>query len=305
MKGDLELSEATTQVGGVLAHELLGEDRKTCVGLLFNMVRIQRGRAAFPGSNPVSIERAAIPQLLAERYWVASKTDGQRMMLLAVTHKDHRLCLLVDRTLRVFVVPGELPTLGFVGSLLDGELTQRADGTWVFLVFDTTHLAGVPLGSHPFSVRMAFVRSWLTDVGRGPVNIRICPKPFGEYGKERVPASDGMSTDGLVFVPEADGYTPFRSDKLFKWKADGQHTVDFQVQGGKLMVLSRGKLVEKARVHPEDTVVEGSIVECRMTAGVWRVEKARPDKSAPNDSFVHRKTVFNIEENIQRAEFLA
>lgn len=299
----LELSPETFEVGAVRVKELIGNDKKACVNLLFNMVKIQRGRVAFPGSNPVSIERAAIAQLTAEPYWVAPKTDGQRMMVLAVTHKTHRLCLMVDRALRVFVVPGELPTFGFVGSLLDGELIRRTDGSWVFLVFDTTHLSGLPLGNHPFSVRMAFAGSWLRDVGKGPASMAMELKQFTPYGRPVAPSTD-VCTDGLVFVPENEGYTAFRTDKLFKWKADGQHTVDFQVQGRKLMVLTRGKLVEKGKLHPDDRAAEGSIVECQMVAGGWRVVKARPDKTTPNDSFVHRKTVLNIEENIQRSEFL-
>ena len=40
---------------------------------------------------------------------------------MAIILQGKKMCILVDRALRMFVVAGELPTVGFEGSLLDGE----------------------------------------------------------------------------------------------------------------------------------------------------------------------------------------
>ena len=94
---------------------------------------------------------------------------------------------------------------------------------------------------------------------------------------------------------------PFRSDSLLKWKQ--LHTVDFQVDGCRLLVVSRGKMIEKAKLEAGASYPSGSIVECRLDGKDWRVMKVREDKTAPNDSFVFNKTVLNIKEDIQRSEF--
>lgn len=300
-----DVAASTTPLAGRARQELTGATKKACTAMLLNMVKVQRGRAVlFPGSNPVSIERASIPALQQEEYWVAAKTDGQRALLLAVTAGGRRLCVVVDRAMRMFVVPGTLPTVGFEGSLLDGEVVQARDGLWRFLAFDSPHLSGVNLAHSPFSVRMAFVRAWLCDAGAGPDGLRLEAKRFVPYGTRLADEGD-LPSDGLIFMPEAPPYVPFRSDKLFKWKAGQQHTVDFQVDRGRLMVLNRGKLVEKSRLHPDDDrpELQGAVVECGLAGGAWRVHRLRPDKAAPNDAYVYGKTNLNIQENITRSEF--
>lgn len=303
MEAELELESELGRIAGKDRHLLGGEDKKACTALLFGMMKVQRGKAnAFPGSNPVSIERSAIQQLRQHPYWAGLKTDGQRMLLMAVQHKGRRLSLLIDRAMRFHVQPGELPTAGFEGSLLDGELVLCRDRTWRFLVFDAVYLSGIYLASHPFSVRLTFARAWLADIGAGLRDLPVECKAFAAMGRERLAPSPNMPDDGLVFVPELEAYVPFRSDKLFKWKE--LHTVDFQVQGNKLMVLNRGKLVERGKLHPSDPVsLGGKIVECKMADGAWRVVKVRYDKTAPNDNYVLGKTVLNIEEAIGRHEF--
>lgn len=302
----MDVAECRPLVAGLPRCELVGASKRACTTLLLNMVKVQRGRAAqFPGSNPVSIERAMLPALTREPYWAAAKTDGQRMFLLAATVNGMRLCVLVDRTLRMFLLGGSLPTLGFDGSLLDGELVQASCGSWFFYVFDAPHLSGLHLAGAPFSSRMAFARAWLLDAGGGPDGVELVAKRFAAYGRERVALPEDVPTDGLVFVPEHHPYVPFRNDKLLKWKARRLHTVDFQVDGDRLLVLNRGKLVEKARLHAADArpELQGRIVECGMAAGAWRVARVREDKAAPNDAYVHGKTVLNIDEDIALEEF--
>ena len=301
----IETNASEVSLAGMHRHELAGKQKQACLTMVFNCCRVTKSKAnAFPGSNPVSIERCMIAQLSTEPYWAGAKTDGQRLLLLAVTLEGVQLCVLIDRALRMFVVGGELPTVGFEGSLLDGELVECSDGKWRFYVFDAVHLSGVPMGGLPFSVRMSFVRSWLRDMGRGLDGIELVPKHFVRYGLDKLACATDIPADGLIFVPENDEYKTFRNDKLLKWKDEQQHTVDFKVDGVKLTVLNRGKLVEKGKLPAESAAAfNGKIVECKMKGGVWKVVKVRTDKTAPNDSYVYGKTVLNIEENISRSEF--
>jgi len=295
---------STVQIAGFQRHELTGDDKKTCVGMLFSMMKLQRARNkdAFPGSNPVSIERSMIPRLNAESYWAAQKTDGERALLMAVTLKNDRLCVMVDRAMRMFIIPGELPTSSFESSLMDGEIVKYADGTWMYLIFDCVHLAGIDISTHQFTTRLDLVRSWLLDIGRGLENLKVELKKFAEVGSEVLPVEEGMPEDGLIFVPEFRPYGCYKNESLMKWKTKQKNTVDFKVQEQKLMVLSKSKLVEKAKLHADDVAMTGDIVECHLHAGIWRVLKKRHDKTMPNDLYVMNKTVLNIQEDIQRCE---
>lgn len=297
--------DAGVEVAGQKVHELTGDDRKLGVSMLFGMMKLQRARNRdqFPGANPVSIERCMIPRLRAEKYVATAKTDGERFLMMAVTLRKVKVCLFIDRAMRMFIMPGSLPTMAFENSLLDGELVQCQDQTWHYLVFDCIYLSGLDLASHRFSSRLWLVKEWLADVGSGLSGVRIAVKKFVAVASgQRVAEEQRMPIDGLIFVPEATPYVCFKHDTLFKWKADRQHTVDFRAQDNKLCVLSKNKLVEKAKIHPDDSAANGAIVECRYDGKQWRVVKVRNDKSSPNDLYVYSKTLLNIQEDIQRSE---
>ena len=293
---------------GKQSYLLIGDDRKACCTMLFNMLKLQRARNrdVFPGANPVSIERGHIANLHVERYWVAPKTDGDRALLMTVTHKSVKLSLLIDRSMNMYIATGNFPTSSFDNSLLDGELVKMPDSTWRYLVFDCIYLAGIDLSSHKFSVRLDMVRSWMEDMGTGPDGMVIDVKTFAVVGGGSIPAHQGMPDDGLIFVPEHKPYGCYRNDHLLKWKPAGHHTVDFQVgDSDKLLVASKSKLIEKGHLHVADRqgVEKGQIVECRLVGQDWRVVRVRHDKVAPNDQYVLGKTVLNMQENIQRSEF--
>lgn len=300
-----ELSKFT--IAGFHKHELVGQDKKACLSMLFNMMSLQRARNrdTFPGANPVSMDRADLCRLFTTPYWVAPKTDGNRFLLMAVVVRGQKLAVLVDRAMRFFVVPGCLPAVSFNNSLIDGELIYDLDTDgWVYVVFDCIYLAGIRLASHPFSVRLEAAHSWMQDMGDGLRNISVRMKAFTRVGDGAPQGKCGLASDGLIFVAEDQPYLCHRNDTLLKWKANQQHSVDFKCGRGKLFVGSKGKMVEKAAIHPEDAHMtsEGAIVECLLQEGEWRVAKVRTDKSIPNDLFVMTKTLQNIEENIQYEE---
>lgn len=318
MAQNIEHEPSAVQLAGRAVQELTGDTKKHCVSMFFSMMKLQRARNrdVFPGANPVSIERSMIPQLTGEDYRAAPKSDGSRYMLMAVTVKKVKVCLFVDRAMRVSIMPGSLPTMAFDNTLLDGEVVYSG-GSWRYLVFDCIYLSGLDLSTHPFAVRLQLVRHWLLDIGDGLVGVTVEVKRFCKVGCERLGAPNGgadtcvnggadtsVPEDGIIFVPNNRPYVPYKNDHLFKWKSNRLHTVDFKVAGRKLLVLSKGKLMEKAVMHPSDDAAEGSIVECTWEKGVWRVLKTRNDKTAPNDLFVLSRTLVNIQEDIQREELM-
>ena len=52
------------------------------------------------------MDRADIQtKLLAQTYAVTEKTDGVRALLFCTTYRDLKVCLLIDRAMKLFVAP--------------------------------------------------------------------------------------------------------------------------------------------------------------------------------------------------------
>ena len=201
--------------------------------------------------------------------------------------------------------------------MLDGELVlNKATGVTQYCVFDAVTLCGSFVGALPYSKRLTYLRLCLDGQ-----EALACGKPFQLRLKNCFSAHDAWKTfmeqytcvvpslydtDGLIFTPESAPYVHGRHMGQYKWKPCKSNTVDFQVGlSGKLLVLERGSLREVCMLHPDDapSAVVGSIVECMMTSGAWRVCHVRSDKTSPNDFLTYQRTLVNIEEDIQLQEF--
>jgi hypothetical protein len=95
-------------------------------------------------------------------------------------------------------------------------------------------------------------------------------------------------------------------ETLFKWKPRDRITIDFLVRNGReLFVQDRGTEYKEAELHRGrgSPYPDGSILECGYGDLGWEVEKIRTDKTYPNNRRTYFRTLVNIRENIQLAEF--
>ena len=228
-------------------------------------------------------------------------------MLVSCEHEGKRVTVLVNRAFAMTPVSTMIPR----GTILDGELVElKAGGRPVFLVYDSVVIKGTDVRREPLDARLEAARKLLKSVVRStkdPFEIRIKTMiPMVDFPLVPAPNSLPWETDGLVFTPVAEPIRMGTHETLFKWKPRDRITIDFLVRNGhELFVQDRGTEYKEAELHLGNRVTcpDGTIVECGYGPTGWVVEKIRTDKTYPNNRRTYFRTLVNLREDIQRAEF--
>ena len=301
----------------VAYHSLLGE--------------VQRpGRN--PLSTPVSLERADVPFLVANRkdYVVSPKADGHRAALFFTkTSNCGYVAVAIDRALAVRLVRSRGPRRAFdAGTILDCERVKDA-----YLIFDVLVCMGEDVRALDYLSRLDRARALtaqveLIDQGR---HARLRVKevtPLAELQQllEAMPRLT-YGTDGVVMTPVRAAVRAGTHRGMFKLKT--QHSIDLQVRlksrellvgvgGGPSTAVARSPLPLESGLAVDDDfwplaealgLVEDGIVECALSlqgrAIVMSAHRLRSDKSHPNSLETVRRTLVNVRENITMAELIA
>lgn len=254
----------------------------------------------FPGPQPVSIERRHFPLLKKSDYLVCEKTDGVRHLLVSFDDGVEKKVALVNRSFQATYHKYTLPK----DTLLDGELvTRQSDQKLVFLVHDAVMIRGESLIDAPLTERL--------DKARALCRTILSKAPFVTVVKTMVPLTNldtlekgPYVTDGLIFTPVHEPIRTGTHETLFKWKPREHITIDFLIQGGKeLYIQERGRLIHETSLGREQSLPDGTIVECDYGPIGWRVVKIRTDKTYPNNRRTFLRTIVNLREDIQLKEF--
>ena len=281
----------------------IGADIRDMIPRLWGVNRWTRDDV--PCNHPCSLMKKDVANITKRRYKVGAKADGTRAFMLFsfTTEPEHDYVAMVDRTYAHTELSVAAPSEYYSGTLLDGELVKRPDGTDEYLVFDIVAMAGYSMRDKSHTERygeIIRVVNRITSTG-----LKISAKKwfdFGDVGYEEVVGSIPTKSDGLIFVPE-HGLPMMvgRQPDHYKWKRAADHTIDFELEDGVLWLENRG-VRERA---PYEVVHEGQngVVECSMREGtggwVATVVRPRPDKKHPNDARVAELTLKNIKENIE------
>ena len=266
----------------------------------------------FPGGMPVPVSKKDIPYL--HKYYVCDKTDGCRYMLFVTSTGS---AYLVDRLMKFYElhVTRETQTKIF-STVLDGELVQCNDGSYIYLVFDVYNVNGVLVKNDILhKVRMnkyiTCAKGSITMHHIG-VSIELKPKKFYTVNQfDFHNNNEQYKSDGFIFTPMRRKIFHGTDKRTYKWKSPEDHTIDFEfdMENGMNMLyvwdnkLQRVKMCEP--VIPNDLYLEGRcIVECRMTKTdnniqhQWLVYKVRHDKDRPNSMKTYLSTIDIVKENI-------
>ncbi|XP_057513115.1 uncharacterized protein LOC130795154 isoform X2 [Actinidia eriantha] len=217
-----------------------------------------RGNSQFPGSHPVSLNRANL-QLLRQRYYYATwKADGTRYMMLITMDG----CYLVDRNFNFQRVQMRFPCKSTNDALaekthhftlLDGEMiidtlpdSQKQERR--YLIYDMMAINLVSLVERPFNERWKMLEKEVIEPrnlerqhiyqSRNPYYrydlepFRVRRKDFWLLStvtkllKEFIPRLS-HEADGLIFQGWDDPYVPRTHEGLLKWKYAEMNSVDF------------------------------------------------------------------------------
>ena len=300
--------------GTLTLHRVLGADHAALQQLL-SRVSGSRDARKFPGSNPCSLERANFPKLKQQPYFLCEKTDGIRVLLFCCRYADMNVCVIVDRTMAMWLLPlRAVPRAMFQGSVVDTELAfNKVEKQWQLLAFDAYVVSGVPVYAMPFSHRMAALQR-ATAVYQyhagdpAPLTIKsfLPAGMFGAYLEHEANACAFFAVDGLILTPELSPATLGRHTELFKLKI--KHTIDFLVGPDcvSLHVYDPAKRAHVAVATLRQSAEPNSIVECQCAAdGRWDLVTVRKDKQTANDRLTYERTLVNMREAITYDELRA
>lgn len=271
----------------------------------------------FPGPQPISIERQHFGILKRNEYVVCEKTDGIRHALLAVMYGEKKMCVLVDRSQEMYLLPLNLPRAMFQGTVIDGELVKTDDG-WHFMVYDCLLVSNKHVGHLDLLKRIEEVSGPIAGImklAKDPARVKIKKfwplEQFHEFAQQKFP----YKTDGVVFTPVREPVRIGTHETLFKWKPRDDNTIDFQLKWRHdrwgLYVQEKGNLIFESEVFShqvEDVELkEDTIVECQYIHWEWprwwKPISIRTDKVHPNNRRTFYRTLTNISENIELKEF--
>ena len=286
---------------------------------------------AFPGPQPVSIERIHMESLRKNDYRVCEKSDGQRFLFVCSRYEGKPYCFVMDRKKDIFVLRFEIVTEAFEGTILDGEIIlNKQTNLHEFLVYDSTMVCGENIMEKTHEKRMEDALNVIqfTKPFPQPVfTVRLKTfYPFAQFRHfvEYIVPTLCYDIDGYVFTPNDEPVISGTHYRMFKWKEQIKNTVDFLIEPNHnqrsaqkyVMKIMKGKnlktlfdnrlLVEPG--HPVEVAVATQnktvVVECEYVGpNTWKAFTIRHDKTVPNSYITWTKTLLNIEENIQLKEF--
>jgi mRNA guanylyltransferase len=271
---------------------------------------------AFPGSQPVSIERWQVPQLFSNQYWVCEKTDGMRYLFCCITLDEKHFCFVMNRKQEIYLLQFNVLLDAFHGSVLDGELVKNSEGKYIFYVFDTYASCGVTVRKQSHSLRIEAskkVVNFIQSRTSNPFEVRLKHfrpvEQMWDYVHNFVPFLN-HGIDGYVFTPENKELSHGTNYAMFKWKERYCNTIDFFIDETYQAFIYNKNRLELANVtlyrEGFDIPHVPCVVECQNIGfKKWKPILIRTDKKYPNNILTFKKTILNIRENIKLCEFFA
>jgi len=261
----------------------------------------------YPGPQPVSIERKHFPILTSKKYYIGHKNDGERIALCILRYEEKPRCFILNRKLELTPISLLISQKMYEGTIFDCELVNKD-----IYIFDCPLFAGESLKNRPFSERLSFADAFLSAYRhRSQDTYSIYAKQFvlrKDYGK----LETCLATDGYIFVPENKYYQVGTHKEYFKWKPQIKNTIDFAIGSNNQAYLQNaGKYCKTSVIINNDDNVKLSdstytIVECQFVSeNKWNVLQIRNDKNMPNSLYTFKRTLVNIEENIQFSELVS
>ena len=264
----------------------------------------------FPGPQPTSIERQHFEILKKKKYFICDKTDGDRYAFICCTIDDKRIACVIDRKLKCSLLHMRVPRECAKGTILDGEIIQDCNGSWIFLVYDCIAMCGKPVNTRTFEERMTYTNTFIDSYKICESDALLFQKK-DMYPLERITLflaqTRSYNTDGVILIPNDDHVRVNTHPFYFKLKNGHENTVDFYIdEKGVLFLQTKGILKKTINVIKDgsaDHIPRPSVIECKYVKDrEWTYCRHRTDKILPNSMYTHKKTMLNIKENIQISE---
>lgn len=275
----------------------------------------------FPGGLPVSMTNKSFSMFNNFKYRVCDKSNGTRYMMYLTTcdNGKNRIGYLINRSMKIYKINIDLGVVPHIGSVLDGELIKKTDGSWSYLIFDIFATKGTPMiniNSHEKRLKTFSSNKLMKNVTE-PFTMHI--KKFYNMNEFDQLINDNnklnYETDGLIFTPENRKIYNGTDKGTFKWKPTSENTIDFQIKKKDnsyvILLWDNRSRIEINDVHIHNIPLkekldktlkekETVIIECQWENeySKWLPIKIREDKSHPNSVKTYMATLETIQDDI-------
>jgi hypothetical protein len=275
---------------------------------------------------PSSIMRRDLRLLNKNDYWVGTKHDGMRcLLLIGITVTKSRYVALINRAGRVHVCTSaathKWPAQLSCGTLLDCELIELPEeGVEVtpahLMVFDAYAIDGFDIKSYDLVTRLQFAQDALKRItpfttsspfksSKSAVHITARRKKFLPATPENLRhawSDTTLPSDGVVLATRKDAVKMGRLPTYFKFKPRAHHTVDLMYTGTELQcsftdMIPSGVEVDLPIPEAKKGVVE-MVFDGDSANPKLRFVHNRTDKSVANSRFVVDRTLQNFREDL-------
>ena len=264
----------------------------------------------YPGPQPVSIERKHFSTLKANDYLIGHKNDGERIALCIIRYMDKPRCYLLNRKLEITPISLLVTKKMYDGTIFDCELVNENE----IYIFDCPCFAGESLKHRQFTERLDFGNAFLSGYKhRAQDSYNFYVKQFADR-QDYSSLPKCLKTDGYVLVPNKKNVQTGTHNSYFKWKPQMQNTIDFAINKQKQVFLQNAGKFCKTSVSllfdSFETIFKNDsdyiIIECvYQDENIWKPLQIRGDKNIPNSLFTYKRTLVNIQENIQFDELVS
>lgn len=269
----------------------------------------------FIGPQPISIERKHLKKLNSN-YYISNKCDGSRYLIIILMINKTPRCVLMNRNFELFLINMSIKKSYYEGSVFDCELIKNYDNKKELLIFDCICSRGTTYKALSYSERISKCNTFLKECN---------PRENDEYvfsTKQIFPLTDmdsfhkslrtlNYKHDGYILMPDNREVIIGTHSTMYKWKPCYKNTIDFKVDDKLKLYLYKNCELSKTlnKLSFEDSIlvqddVKSCIVECEfISKRLWKPLHVRKDKNTPNGVYTFKKTLVNIEEDIQPEEF--
>ncbi|CAG0895731.1 unnamed protein product [Darwinula stevensoni] len=269
----------------------------------------------FPGTYAIFMDRKNMSLLSDAPYKVSRKADGTRYMMLFDGAQE---VYFLDQENRVFSVenlsfPKRNESNYYLSdTLVDGEMViDEVMGQKIphYLIFDVVRFQGRHVGQEDFNKRLTCIRREIVEprqaakteglIDESNECFDIQTKEFYDLSEAKnllgseFPNNLVHQSDGLIFQPVNEPYTPGVCKSLLKWKPASTISTDFLLkivdkeEGGPeksrgfLFVSQEDKPFAVMKVTQDLRRYDNKIIECTFKNGQWVFKRERINRSFP------------------------
>jgi len=221
-----------------IGEEIEARDKRVLLREMYEVLGV-KDRVEFPGAQPVTMSRRNLSDLKEKDYYVCEKSDGIRALLYVVEIKGKSYVFLMDRKGTFIRVPKRL-SAGAGCGLFDGEIIDKKNGKFVFLIFDVLISNGKSVLKESLYSRLNAASRFIYEnrheekgerEGFFRVQVKMMHKSYGlaEVYRKIIPELL-HENDGLIFTCVEHPYEIGTCRGYLKWKPPYLNTIDFRMR---------------------------------------------------------------------------